>query len=493
VTEESHLMRSVHSLNDCDNVGHHPPPPRFNATRSSVDIEVDSPLPGKEQTCDVENVVHASSHADTTRPRVIGSDVSTKPRSIDYAHVRTNWSTFPEGSTCQSVMISKAQVIGGVLTIPKERCRRIFGVVGDFNALEETKVEDIEQDGVDGSLLVPVEEVGLQMDGEVSKTMTTHRVKTNPWESSVVVWSFLDSSRGYLVKMKNYPSQPTQVYLHGLDLLFQEMSVTPWSVLCFAPLGVLGHCQMSVWSSDHPQFASFCSSVTYGWSYGLEIARVKRNDVGQQGAHDMGQAQLGNESVVGETTFRPESLMIKTVLDARMNMYTAVVVQGGKFVALQADGPTKVRVLAPLPAHHLSHAIQNKKKMNKKASCAKSLEVGASNASKGRRRRRKRRAYSENDGEKDDTENTGNDSALMLGQGISDGKPMTGMNLRSRPFGCHQPATGDVILLGGGDAEAVDGGGRKALSERCDVGNSFGVTSLRRRTRKANPHQGHTM
>ena len=491
MTEESHLMSSVHSLNDCDNVGHHPPPPLFNATRSTVDIEVESPLPGKEQTCDVENVVHASSHADTTRPRVIGSDVSPKPRSIDYAHVRTNWSTFPEGSTCQSVMISKAQVIGGVLTIPKERCRRIFGVVGDFNVLEETKVKEIEQEGVDGSLLVPVEEVGLQMDGEVSKAMTTHRAKTNPWESSVVVWSFLDSSRGYLVKMKNYPSQPTQVYLHGLDLLFQEMSVTPWSVLCFAPLGVLGHCQMSVWSSDHPQFASFCSSVTYGWSYGLEAARLKRNDEGQQGASGMGQGQLGNESVVGETTFRPEVLMIKTVLDARMNMYTAVVVQGGKFVALEADGPTKVRVLAPLPAHHLSHALQNKKKIIKKknASGAKSLEVGASNTSKGKRRR-KRRAYSENDGKKDDTENTGDDSAMMLGQGLSDGKLMTGMNLRSnrsRPFGCRQ------ILLGGGDTGAVDGTGRKALSERCDVGNSFGVTSLRRRTRKANPHQGHTM
>ena len=482
-------MRSVHTLNTYNDGHHIPPPPPF-PINDGVEVESgESPLPENEQECDVKNVGHESFHATSNRPRLNGTDIiSSRTRPIDYARVRTNWSTFPEGSTCQSVMVSKAQVIGGVLTIPKERCRRIFGIVGDFNVLEETTKLEEDEEEVDGSLLIPVQEVGLHMDGAVS---TTHRMKARPGESSVVVWSFLDSSRGYLVKMKNYPSQPTQVYLHGLDMLFQEMSVTPWSVLCFAPLGVVGHCQMSVWPSDHPQFASFCSSVTYGWSQGLEAARMKRNDPDQQGGIDVVQEHHGNESVVGETTFRPEALMIKTVLVPRLNMYSAVVVQG-KFVASQAEGPTKVRVVAPMSAHHFPHVLQKK---NKKVNGTKSLEVKTNNKNKRKKKRRgDRRAHSENDGGKDDTENTGNDSAMLLGQEASHGKSVTGRNLRSsrsRPFGSHQPS-GDVMPSGGGDA-GVDIRERGALSERCGIGNAFGITSLRRRTRKANPHQGHSM
>lgn len=171
----------------------------------------------------------------------------TATKGINYAHVRTNWTTYPLGGSFECVMVSKSQVLSGSLTVPKQRAERILGV-SDANIPRFHRT--------DPSRLVRVEE-------PFKKRTEVHDVNM---DACAVVWN-ASCTRGYLVKLKHYKSQPTQVFLHGLHACFEELQVEAWSVLCFVPIGVVGHCQLFVWPAGHPHYQGFQSCTVHQWSF----------------------------------------------------------------------------------------------------------------------------------------------------------------------------------------------------------------------------------
>ena len=201
--------------------------------------------------------------------------------SIDYTNVRTNWNVYPPSSTCESVMVTRRQVVTGVISIPLKRCLHIFG------ALHEGGEGACMDDGATGVSLVGMmspfsssssnyvsienenKDEGKEKEKEEKPRQQQRGMKkrhTNPDAGhTVVVWNS-DCTKGYQVHMRRYTSQPTQVFLQSLHACFHEMQVRPRSVLCFVPLGIQGHCQLYVWHDGDPHHRAFKSSIVHGWT-----------------------------------------------------------------------------------------------------------------------------------------------------------------------------------------------------------------------------------
>lgn len=389
-----------------------------------------------EETKDVDSSVQPK----TTVEGVTGTTASAEKvpvkTGINYAHVRTNWSTYPPDKLYECVMISKSQLLSGSLTVPKQRAERILGV-------SDATIPVIRR--VEGSPRVPVEEPfkpGVEVD-------TIHL------DGCIVVWNAA-CTRGYMVKLKLYKSQPTQVFLHGLHSCFDELHVEPWSILCFVPIGVKGHCQLFVWPPGHPHYEGFQSCTVHQWSFMKpHAAHKEKDDIGE----DDGSAAEGLP-VVPE----PGVLAIETA-QGDSGMMEAVIVED-HFVSLSTEDITIVSP-APYPKKwvHTSGKMGRPKKRNDASLHARHSSWDSANATNSsthrsvsamqKQRRAGRRA-------KENSENIGSQRGLEGSQATC--------SKTSAPFQPTQPS-----------------------SNSQGVKHTKSITVLRRRTRKARPIPSHTV
>lgn len=86
--------------------------------------------------------------------------------------VRTNWASFPEGSGSEAVILTRAQITSGCVSVPKARCDSIFGTV----------------------------------------------------ENGIVTLIHEESCKKWEINHRLYASQPTQVFLQGLK---SKISILP--------------------------------------------------------------------------------------------------------------------------------------------------------------------------------------------------------------------------------------------------------------------------
>lgn len=283
-----------------------------------------------------------------------GAQGSSTQERINYSSVRTNWSGYPPGSIYEAVMVTKRQVVSGVLSIPLKRCLNIFGALHEQVAC---------MDGATGLSLVRMVSPFSLDDGqheshvdeyrgggqEQAMEMQQPKKKNNNNKSKndgcVVLWN-ADCTKGYQAHMRRYTSQPTQVFLQSLHACFDEMHVRPWSVLCFVPLGVQGHCQLVVWHDGHPHHRAFKSSIVHGWTH----QRIEDDDHVQ--THDALDVP------------KPHALPIKTCIQEDGHGEVACTVDG-QFV-LQDMCDQDVVIVTPAAMPKLLMNAKNKKKRKKK-------------------------------------------------------------------------------------------------------------------------------
>lgn len=204
----------------------------------------------------------------------------------NYGHVRTNWVTcdlpcvgppvVKEGTrgdegpcalretTAECVFLTASQISSGTLSVPAKRAEAIFSLAcaeSDAAARVVVAMEHIDEDeeggGVDAgeeedgtpNVLIPIREPfsPSRVEGQSALpppclTPLTHTIRD---DNKVVVWDS-SASKGYLVKLRKFASQPTQVFLNGLHPLFDGLEVTARCAVCFFPTGVLGHAQAVV-------------------------------------------------------------------------------------------------------------------------------------------------------------------------------------------------------------------------------------------------------
>lgn len=89
------------------------------------------------------------------------------------------------------------------------------------------------------------------------------------------------------ISVKQYQSQPSQVFLHGLTECFSALGVRPWDALCFVPTDIPGSCKMLAWSSDHEKYREFVSSLDYGWSSHIKTESLMGKDTRSNTAGEM--------------------------------------------------------------------------------------------------------------------------------------------------------------------------------------------------------------
>lgn len=254
-------------------------------------------------------------------------------------------------------MVTKRQVVSGVISIPLKRCLNIFGALHEQVAC---------MDGATGlSLVRMVSPFSLDDErhevikesyadeyrgGGQEQAMETQRNKIkNKNDGCVVLWN-ADCTKGYQAHMRRYTSQPTQVFLQSLHACFDEMHVRPWSVLCFVPLDVQGHCQLLVWHDGHPHHRAFKSSIVHGWTH----QRVEDDD------HDGDHGPTHDALDVP----KPHALPIKTCIQEDGHGEVACTVDG-QFVLQDMCGQDVVIVTpATMPKRFMN---AKKKKKNTKS------------------------------------------------------------------------------------------------------------------------------
>ena len=207
----------------------------------------------------------------------------------NYGHVRTNWVTCdlpcllgtphagvnegkletdsaPRSTTAECVFLTASQISSGTLSVPAKRAEAIFSlpctesddaarIVVATEHVDEVEDCDGGGDGSNGgaggtsNVLIPIREPfsPSKVEGQAAlppscMTPLTHTIRD---DNKVVVWDS-SASNGYLVKLRKFASQPTQVFLNGLYPLFDGLKVTARCVVCFIPTGVLGHAQAVV-------------------------------------------------------------------------------------------------------------------------------------------------------------------------------------------------------------------------------------------------------
>ena len=356
----------------------------------------------------------------------------TAKKDINYAHVRTNWTTYPLHGSFECVMVSKSQVLGGSLTVPRQRAERILGV-SDANIPRVSRADTSQR-------LVRVEE-------PFKNHVVVQRVNM---DACAVIWD-ATCTRGYLVKLKHYKSQPTQVFLHGLHACFEELKVEPWSVLCFVPTGVVGHCQLFVWPADHPHYQGFQSCTVHQWSF---MKSSSERDT------------VGDEDTSAEQHPLPEPgvLAIETAQggDGRTN---AVVVKD-HFLSLSTEDISIVSP-APYPKKWMdsSGKMGRSKKGPDSSSQKRQSSVGSAKDRSISTMQKHRRARNQI---KEDSENTGGRN-----RGLVQGSQATGSKNTCAPL---QHSDSNIQSLTGknGPSDAHR-------------------TNLRRRMRKARPVQSNTV
>ena len=94
-------------------------------------------------------------------------------------------------------------------------------------------------------------------------------------------------TRWFEVSVRQYQSQPSQVFLHGLTECFSALGVRPWDALCFVPTDLPGSCRILAWSSDHQKYQEFVSSLDYGWSGHIKTGSVGGKDTRSNTASEM--------------------------------------------------------------------------------------------------------------------------------------------------------------------------------------------------------------
>lgn len=261
--------------------------------------------------------------------------------SINYAHVRTNWSTYPPGGTYECVLVSKSQILSGSLTVPKQRAHNILGVSEGCIPVSHHLTKN------DDSRLVMVEEA------------FSNRVEAKDCriESLITIWN-QTCKRGYMAKMKQYKSQPTQVFLHGLHACFEEMKVEPWCVLCFVPLGVTGHCQLFVWQTGHPHYAGFQACSVHQWS------SLKNTCHDSANTHSDKNPEKINSGLDGQGNVplpQPGTLAIETVTSESQHGQLEAVIVKSRFVSLPNEDVTVVSP-ASFPGKWLQTSGRNSRK-----------------------------------------------------------------------------------------------------------------------------------
>lgn len=225
----------------------------------------------------------------------------------NYDHVRTNWVTcdlpcvgppvVKEGTRgdegpcalretrAECVFLTASQISSGTLSVPAKRAEAIFSLAcaeSDAAARVVVAMEHIDEDeeggGVDAgeeedgtpNVLIPIREPfsPSRVEGQSALpppclTPLTHTIRD---DNKVVVWDS-SASKGYLVKLRKFASQPTQVFLNGLHPLFDGLEVTARCAVCFFPTGVLGHAQAVVAHAGavDGMYARIAAGVVHEW------------------------------------------------------------------------------------------------------------------------------------------------------------------------------------------------------------------------------------
>lgn len=193
--------------------------------------------------------------------------------------IRTNWSSFPPGTECQTVIVTKRQISSGTMSMPLGRCAKVFG-----------------------DLLV--------------KSVHSFTI----WNEKCTQW--------FEISVKQYHSQPSQVFLHGLTECFSALGVRPWDALCFVPTDLPGSCKMLTWSSDHEKYREFVASLDYGWSSHIKTESLMGKDTRSNNT-----AGAVEESWVQETLSSKGNRVLEPGKSVSVGSYRSVCVsglQGGK-------------------------------------------------------------------------------------------------------------------------------------------------------------------